>query len=167
MKKYYIAYGSNMDEEQMLSRCPEAALVGKGMLHGYRLLFKGSGTGNYATIEKAEGGPGVPVLVWTISERDEASLDRYEGYPAFYYKTELLVKDVELYDGTSAAEGPMFHPGNSIPGMVYIMHEDRLLGGPRIQYLNLIAAAYLHFRMPMGVLHAALAYSVEHKGEVR
>ena len=33
----------------------------------------------------------MPVLVWEIGERDEASLDRYEGYPSFYYKKDLTV----------------------------------------------------------------------------
>ena len=27
--------------------------------------------------------------MWAVTKADEARLDRYEGYPAFYYKTEL------------------------------------------------------------------------------
>ena len=38
--KYYIAYGSNMDEEQMAYRCPEAKLIGKSEIKNYELLFK-------------------------------------------------------------------------------------------------------------------------------
>ena len=30
--KYYVAYGSNLNREQMAHRCPEAKLVGKGHL---------------------------------------------------------------------------------------------------------------------------------------
>lgn len=51
MRKLYIAYGSNMDEKQMAGRCPTARLLGTSELEGYRLLFKGSKTGAYATIE--------------------------------------------------------------------------------------------------------------------
>ena len=62
MKKLYIAYGSNMDEEQMAFRCPTATLVGTAIVEGYELMFKGSRTGSYATIEPKEGSI-VPVLV--------------------------------------------------------------------------------------------------------
>ena len=51
-KKIYIAYGSNMSEAQMAQRCSDATLAGTGRVNGYELLFKGSLTGCYATIEK-------------------------------------------------------------------------------------------------------------------
>ena len=35
----YIAYGSNMVEEQMAYRCPNAKLVGTGQLPNHRLEF--------------------------------------------------------------------------------------------------------------------------------
>ena len=54
MAKYYIAYGSNMDEEQMAYRCPMAQLLGRIELEDYCLLFKGSKRGAYATIEPEE-----------------------------------------------------------------------------------------------------------------
>ena len=82
MKKLYIAYGSNMDEEQMAFRCPTATLVGTAIVEGYELIFKGSRTGSYATIEPKEGSI-VPVLVWEIGQMDERRLDYYEGYPNF------------------------------------------------------------------------------------
>ena len=74
MKKLYIAYGSNMDEEQMAFRCPTATLVGTAIVEGYELMFKGSRTGSYATIEPKEGSI-VPVLVWEIGQMDERRLD--------------------------------------------------------------------------------------------
>ena len=36
---FYFAYGSNMDERQMQSRCLESLLVGIAILDGYRLGF--------------------------------------------------------------------------------------------------------------------------------
>ena len=83
-KKFYIAYGSNMDVDQMEWRCPKAELLGVSELDGWQLLFKGSLSGAYATVEQAEGYK-VPVLVWAITPRDEERLDRYEGFPNFYY----------------------------------------------------------------------------------
>ena len=48
--KYYLAYGSNLNVRQMMHRCPGAKPVGKMVLEGYELLFKGSKTGSYLTI---------------------------------------------------------------------------------------------------------------------
>ena len=88
MKKFYLAYGSNLNVKQMQFRCPDARIVGTAEIPNYQLLFKGSKTGSYLTIEPKRGCT-VPAAVWSVSERDELALDRYEGYPHFYYKTEL------------------------------------------------------------------------------
>ena len=85
MNKYYLAYGSNLSMAQMAQRCPDAVYVGTAELKDYQLLFKGSQSGSYLTVEPKKGST-VPVLVWRISERDEHHLDRYEGCPSFYYK---------------------------------------------------------------------------------
>ena len=43
-KRYYIAYGSNLNIQQMQMRCPYAAVLGTAELDGWELLFKGSKT---------------------------------------------------------------------------------------------------------------------------
>ena len=53
-KRYYIAYGSNLNVGQMRMRCPHATILGTANLKGWELLFKGSKTGSYLTIEKSE-----------------------------------------------------------------------------------------------------------------
>ena len=74
-KNYYIAYGSNMDFSQMRRRCPDAELVGAGIVKDYELLFKGSGSGSYATIEeKARDKVPVPVLEHVPGRRNGHSL---------------------------------------------------------------------------------------------
>ena len=50
-KRYYIAYGSNLNVHQMRMRCPSARRIGTSELKGYELLFKGSKTGSYLTVE--------------------------------------------------------------------------------------------------------------------
>ena len=77
-KRYYIAYGSNLNVQQMRMRCPYASVLGTAELDGWELLFKGSGTGSYLTVERRKGSQ-VPVGVWEVSEADERALDRYEG----------------------------------------------------------------------------------------
>ena len=90
--KYYLAYGSNLNVRQMMHRCPGAKPVGTMVLEGYELLFKGSKTGSYLTIEKKIGGK-VPVGIWQVSEQHEKALDRYEGFPVFYYKKEIPITE--------------------------------------------------------------------------
>ena len=89
-KRYYLAYGSNLHQQQMRYRCPDSEMIGTAIIPNYRLMFKGSKTGSYLTIEPADG-YAVPVGVWAVSKQDEQHLDRYEGYPAFYYKKEMTV----------------------------------------------------------------------------
>lgn len=49
--KYYVAYGSNLNREQMAHRCPEAKLVGTGMLSNYEMVFRGNKSNAVATVE--------------------------------------------------------------------------------------------------------------------
>ena len=136
--KYYIAYGSNMDEGQMAIRCPQARLIGKSEVNDYELLFKGSKSGAYATIEPKQGSK-VPVLIWKITPADEFSLDRYEGYPNFYYK-----KDLEVSVN-----------GKPIKAMVYIMDEKREMAVPSDRYFGVLERAYLKFGFEYSKLEKA------------
>ena len=86
--KFYLAYGSNLDMDRMGRRCPYAVPVGVTEICGYRLLFKKSKTGSYATIEQ-DANESVPAVVWKLSEYDERLLDRYEGFPRYYYKKQF------------------------------------------------------------------------------
>ncbi len=38
-KRYYIAYGSNLNIRQMRMRCPSARVIGTSDIAGYELLF--------------------------------------------------------------------------------------------------------------------------------
>ena len=126
--KYYVAYGSNLNKHQMKYRCPNSKPICAGELRGYELLFKGSKTGAYATVEPKEGSV-VPVGLWEISPMDEKNLDRYEGYPTFYYK-----KDVDVHTEYGI-----------IPAMVYIMHEERRIGQPTEHYVDVCCQGYDDF----------------------
>lgn len=88
--KIYAAYGSNMNLEQMASRCPAAKVIGTGILEDYKLTFRGLYKG-VANIEPCKGKK-VPIVLWEITENCEAALDIYEGYPRLYEKREVKVK---------------------------------------------------------------------------
>ena len=34
----------------------------------------------------------VPVVIWEVTATDEAALDRYEGFPNFYYKKDIRLQ---------------------------------------------------------------------------
>ena len=149
-KRYYIAYGSNLNVSQMRWRCPEARIVGTAELEGWRLMYKGSRTGSYLTIEQAEGYK-VPVAVWDVTPADEAKLDRYEGYPSFYYKKELVL-DIKGIKTGKVRRRTVF---------VYIMHEERPLGLPSMSYVETCLEGYRDFGFDKAALDAAYAYSKE------
>lgn len=137
--KLYIAYGSNLNLPQMEIRCPAATVKGPGKIKGYELLFRG-----VATVEPKAGGS-VPVLLWNITPRDEAVLDRYEGWPHLYRK-EMM--DVEMEGGTVSA-------------MVYVMNDGRLLSLPSEYYYSVIEDGYKTSGFDTAVLEQALGRTLE------
>ena len=53
-KRLYIAYGSNINLEQMAHRCPNSKVVSTEMMQGYELEFRGVAT--IVPNEKSEAG---------------------------------------------------------------------------------------------------------------
>lgn len=147
-KRYYLAYGSNLNVQQMEMRCPSARMIGTATLENYRLMFKGSKTGSYLTIEPEEG-CSVPVGVWEVTSRDEFALDRYEGFPTFYYKKELKLPVTSIRTGKVQQR----------EAFVYIMHEDRPFGVPSIMYLETCMEGYIDFGFDPNILWEAYKYS--------
>lgn len=159
-KKLYLAYGSNLSRIQMDYRCPDAVIEGYAYINDYELLFKGSKTGCYATIEPKKGSK-VPVLVWSISAEDEASLDMYEGFPTFYYKKKLDV-DVKLFGKDAPAASAGKHKA-----MVYIMDERRVFGTPSFSYYNTLRRGYKDFGFDLNILEHGLLESCKRMYDVK
>ncbi len=151
--KYYIAYGSNLNVRQMRMRCPSAVILGTATLKGWELLFKGSLTGSYLTIEENEDSY-APVLIWQVDEQDEANLDRYEGFPDFYYKKYIKVS----YKGIRTGKR------RTVTAFAYIMHEDRPIGIPTVHYLRTCLEGYNTFHFDEKFLKEAYEKSLEVTG---
>ena len=152
-KRYYIAYGSNLNIRQMQARCPGARIIGTAELEGYRLMFKGSMTGSYLTVEP-EDGCSVPVAAWEVTAEDERALDRYEGFPSFYYKKELVLPIKGIKSGKVRRR----------TAFVYIMHEERPFGIPGRGYMRTCAEGYHDFGFNTGTLMEAYAFSQKKVG---
>ncbi|WP_217957929.1 gamma-glutamylcyclotransferase family protein [Acutalibacter muris] len=144
--KKYIAYGSNMNIEQMERRCPGARVAGKGWLKDHRLFFAGRSEAAVASIEPAEG-HAVPVVLWEITPKDEQALDRYEGYPWFYGKQDLTVEV----------------NGKPVSAMVYVMGPGFAYGAPSKPYLDCIREGYASAGFDTAVLDEAVEYSTAHQ----
>ena len=136
-RRLYIAYGSNINLEQMANRCPNSKIVSKEMLKGYELEFRGVAT--IVPNDKSE----VPILIWEIDGRDEHSLDRYEGFPNLYRK-ELFEIEVD---------------GEKKECMAYLMNKGQI-SPPTSYYYNVINQGYEANGMDTSYLRAALERSV-------
>ena len=123
----YIAYGSNLNLEQMNYRCPGAKVIGAGKIKNYELVYRGSKTGAYATIIPKVGKV-VPVAVWEINAEHDKRLDVYEGFPTFYYKKDLWVT---------------LNSGKRIQGMAYLMFDGAKVGKPSKHYLEVCRQGYI------------------------
>lgn len=142
--KIYIAYGSNINTEQMALRCPDSRVIGVSCVHDYKLVFRGHSESAVATIEPEEGSS-VPVLVWKISKKDEAHLDIYEGYPQLYVKK---LYRIELN-------------GAEVNAMAYVMTPGRSEGKPSARYFNTIAQGYREFGFDLDFLRRSAGLEYE------
>ena len=152
MAKYYLAYGSNLSVGQMLQRCPNAIYVGQTKLYDYKLMFRGSKTGSYLTIEEAKGYT-VPCVVWKVSESDEENLDYYEGYPTFYSKQTM---DVTVYGFIDGMEGDAVR---TVEAFVYAMGKGHRAGVPSRRYWDVCKEGYRRFGFDLKILKKALEES--------
>lgn len=145
-RKYYIAYGSNLNVEQMLQRCPDAIAIGSSSIGEYRLVFRGNSRSGVANIEPFKGAR-VPVGIWSISPSDEESLDWYEGYPRLYVKKEFTLSV----------------RGKKVEGMAYIMTPGHKITAPMQSYLDTILEGYKNFGFDPASLLDAVADAKENE----
>ena len=145
-KQLYIAYGSNLDHNQMAYRCPTAQPMGVATLKDYRLVFQGNPYGAHANVIP-EKGQEVPVAIWEIGPRDEEALDRYEGVAGGYYTKEYMTIEIAT--------------GEKREALIYIMTPHDF-GIPRDSYLETIAQGYLDFDLPINALNEAVKHAEQH-----
>jgi len=133
-RKIYAAYGSNLHIHQMRRRCPDAYVIGQGYIDDYELEFRG-----VATI-KPSPGQKVPVVLWSISQKDEVALDRYEGVASGLYRKETLEVIMELGKKGSSQQF------KKVAAMVYILNvnESKPIAPPSSYYYNVIREGYMH-----------------------
>ncbi len=123
----YAAYGSNLDPELMLERCPHSPLAGTGWLHGWRLTFGGAKPGRPGALATVVPDPGGTVFValYELSPHDVAELDRWE------------VADTGL---SNKLRVRLSTTDGEVVAFLYVL-DDYEGGLPSARYLGLIADA--------------------------
>lgn len=142
----YVAYGSNMNLEQMDYRCPNSKVICNGKLMGWKLVFN-----VHADVIKGKKSDFVPVVVWDIDDKDWNRLDMYEGFPSYYIKKEV---DVILDNGKEEK------------AIVYVMADNRKgISPPMRSYFDCIVRGCISNRIDVEYLYNALEYSYENETE--
>lgn len=142
----YVAYGSNMNLDQMTYRCPKSKVVGNGKLHGWQLVFN-----IHADIIKADNDSCVPVVVWDIDDDDWEYLDMYEGYPEYYIRIGVNVE---------------FDDGHNDVAIVYVMADNHKgICPPSQSYFDCIESGYIDNGIDTSCLYGALDYSYDNETE--
>ena len=111
----YFAYGSNMDEAALRSRCPGARFVDIARLPNHRFALMGNG---YATVRRAAF-EAVHGVLYEVSVADVTPLDLYEDVAhALYVKATVSVQRPDgstcqalVYIGSDPEAGRSIHPG--------------------------------------------------------
>jgi hypothetical protein len=97
LNNFYFAYGSNMNEEQMQKRCPNAKPIGKAILKDHKIAFTRESNKWKCAVADILVSPGDNVwgVLYSITEEDLSNLDKHEGVAVNAYKRIEL--QVELY----------------------------------------------------------------------
>ena len=137
-KQLYIAYGSNINLEQMAYRCPHSKVVGTSEIKDFELEFRG-----VVTIVPKENAS-VPVLIWKLDERNLSTLNQYEGWPRLYRQEKM---EFEL-------------KGKTFEGMAYLMNYGKI-APPSQEYYNTILQGYRENGLDESFLQKALENSLQ------
>ncbi|KAI9663530.1 MAG: hypothetical protein M1831_002539 [Alyxoria varia] len=145
----YFAYGSNLSQEQMAQRCPNSTYVGVAFLPGYRWHINIRGYANVIKLKDPVEAPaaeinpiGVYGLVYSLPERDEAVLDRYEGVPWAYSKVADRARVWPgAEDGWVDVNGQGVQAGTGDPGdlrdvLVYVNEKQQSDSQPNHEYIG-------------------------------
>lgn len=140
----YVAYGSNMNREQMRKRCPKATFNSVGLAQDSEFVFN-----HVATLHEQVGST-APVVLWNMSTEDEKIMDVYEGFPHKYHKEQVTVK---------------LDNGEFVTGIAYVMNDKEHYGIPSDAYYNRISKGYLDAGFDIKLLEDAYDKAVEYEVE--
>ena len=124
----YFAYGSNMSRAQMRERCPGHECLGTAVLPGYTLCFPRSSPVRLCGVAGIEEREGAEVwgVVYRLTDRDLATLDKREGYDPGkpYHVNRYNRQTIRVLMNGSAVECITYmaraEPGRHVPSADYL-----------------------------------------------
>ena len=130
--RYYFAFGSNMDIDQMAQRCPGAKFNKKGLLLCYRFAIDEA---RVATIIPDNRGC-VEGILWKVGANDLEQLDLYEGVANGCYRRATVDIMRSQYD--------------TVEAIVYISNrpERKIADGTGSPYMKRIAEVAYAYEFP-------------------
>ena len=131
----YFAYGMNTNPEEMAYRCPTSEAVGRVTLPKHRLEFKTHATIAVDPSQDMEG------VLWRITDTDEQMLDILEGFPEYYIKKTVVVRQDNV----------------EYMAMTYVMDPKAQIRAPHFSYYNILSEGYKHFGINQSQLLNALS----------
>jgi len=137
MEHLYFAYGSNLNIEQMMMRCPTAQPVRRMIINNWRLVFRG-----VADIEPCRNSR-VYGALYSVLPADIIELDRYEGVKNGLYRSVTFRI-----------------PETNEVAFFYRMNETGIYP-PSRYYFECIAQGYKDWRLPIKHLKNARTESYE------
>lgn len=141
MAKFYWAYGSNLNIQQMKRRCPRAVPLAPLNIKDGELVFRG-----VADVQLRKGGI-IPGGLWRITPDCERALDQYEGVAAKMYAKRYLSIRVK----------------NEVGDCLFYQMRSKGIMPPSEFYLDTIIQGYKDFNLDLLELEAAVARSWEDK----
>jgi cation transport regulator ChaC len=123
----HFAYGSNMDRAVMRRHAPVAVPIGVARLVDYRFIITADG---YASVEQARASA-VHGVLWKLTARDRAMLDRWESTASGQYCAAMLA---------------VRSASRRVAALVYLGR--RSAGRPKAGYMELVIAAARAWHLP-------------------
>ena len=132
---YYFSYGHNTNVKEMLRRIPDAKLIGKAKLYGYK--FNLDHFSNILPDKKSN----VVGVLWSISHKDLSALNLDEDYKKHYRHKTIKVN----------------YAGKQITALTFIMEDTyRSAKLPTRKYIDYIANGYRQNKISLKQLIDAL-----------
>ena len=142
----YFAYGSNLDPDQMRSRCPDHKVVGLAMLRDHKLSFPLTSHewgGGVAGIAVSHGATLWGAL-YELSDADVATLDKHMGFVAEGSPNNLYDREQVWVELSRPDDGSI---PRRIRAAIYMPRQANP-AKPSARYLEAILRGARHHRLP-------------------
>lgn len=146
VRRLYIAYASNINKRQMARRCPDAEPKYSMIMDDARLVFRSVADLVYEPGSKAAG------VLWSISERDEKELDRFEGFIS-------AGNPHNNYEKLFVTGGVL----GKKQAIIYLKQNDDGVYPPSAIYADVIRRGFLQWKLDESFLDQAIIHSFDEK----